>query len=434
MKPSALALWLTGLWVAIGVAVAYAEPYHAIWNYYGALLFLAAIVDAGLAWKRPALQFERSINHNLPVSTWNNVTLSARNPGRVHVEGLLYDHHPASFEVDALPIPVLLPAQSGGVYHYRVKTLQRGDAQFVGLDLLAVSRLRLWHRKHHFPVATAVRIYPDFAEISHYALFAIDNHLSQLGIRRRQRRGQGSSFYQLREYRLGDALKQIDWKATARHRKLISKEYQDERDQHVIFLLDCGRRMRHRDQQRIHLDQALNAMLLLSYVAIQQGDSVGFMSFAGEQRWFPPRKGAGTVNLLLQRTYDLRSTTDVADYVSVARSVLSLQRRRSMIILLTNTRDQDDRDLRAALRLLTRRHLVVLADLREEILHDVLDGEVHNMTQALRFHAVSRYLADRRERHETLSHRGALVLDTLSRDLPVLLVNQYLEIKRAARL
>ena len=99
--------------------------------------------------------------------------------------------------------------------------------------------------------------------------------------------------------------------------------------------------MRHIEQNNAHLDQALNAMLLLSHVASLQGDAVGFLAFGGTNRWFPPQKGGNLVRRLLARTYDLESSTDAADYLSAARELLPRQQRRALIIVMTNTRDED---------------------------------------------------------------------------------------------
>ena len=263
-------------------------------------------------------------------------------------------------------------------------------------------------------------------------LLATDNHLSQLGVKLKLRRGDGSDFLQLREYREGDSMRQIDWKASARLRKMISREYQDERDQQLVFMLDCGRRMRHQAGHLSHLDQTLNSMLLLSYVASSQGDAVGFLAFAGEERWFAPQKGRQTVNRMLNNIYDLHSSTQSADYLLAARRLLSLQRKRSMVVILTNTRDDDADDLQQAIELLGARHRVVLADLREQVLDDVIGQPVQRQAQALDFLSVSDYRQRRRNAHRRWRSRGSTVLDVTAQQLPVAMVNAYFRLKRSA--
>lgn len=403
-------------------------------NIAAAALAIGVLLDAMLVSLPPQLKIERAVQHNIPVGVWSTVTLKLRNHSRRHWSIDVHDHHPAHFDMDGQPQALALNSQTQADLHYRIRPRRRGDGHFPGLDLILHSPFGFWLRRRYIELPNDTQVYPNFREISRFALLATDNQLSQMGIKRRQRRGEGNDFHQLREYRAGDNLRQIDWKATSRYRKLISKEYQDERDQQILFLLDCGRRMRHEEDDGVHLDQALNAMLLSAYVAANQGDAVGFMSFGGDKRWYPPRKGGHVVRTLLSNTYDLQSSLAAADYLSVAKEILSLQQRRALIVLITNTRNEDHDDLIAAVRLLSRRHLVVLADLREQILDESLKQPVEGMDEALRFQGVTEYLENRRRNHEALGHHGALTLDLLAPQLPVALVNEYLMIKASGRL
>src|SRR5690606_26842305 len=172
---------------------------------------------------------------------------------------------------------------------------------------------------------SAVKVYPDFMAIAAYTILATDNHTSQMGIKKKPRRGTGLEFQQLREYRRGDSLRQLDWKATARRQQLISREYQDERDQQIVLLIDSGRRMRTRDDELSHFDHALNAVLLVSYIALRQGDSVSVMSFGENHRWLPPQKGAGQIKNLLNGMYDLQAENCAPDYTKAAEKLAVLQ-------------------------------------------------------------------------------------------------------------
>jgi uncharacterized protein (DUF58 family) len=175
-------------------------------------------------------------------------------------------------------------------------------------------------------------------------------------------------------------------------------------------------------------------MLLLSYVAHRQGDAVGFLTFGGEWRWQPPLKGGDLIRRLLERTYDLTSSLEAADYLEAAQRLMTWQRRRALLVLLTNSHTEDHPELNRAVRLLSRRHLVVLAQLREAALDRVIREPVHDLTSALRFQAVTDYLAARNQGFDRLKHQGALVLDILPQQLPVALVNRYLEIKSSGML
>lgn len=429
MKPGGRLLILVALWAVVGLVAALWQPAQWLWRGYGALLAVAGIGDLLGVYLTAAPELSRTVNHNLPVGVWKHVDLDVTNPGPNTARLQLHDLHPAEFSVRDLPALLAIPGRQTGRLRYRINASSRGRYEFAGVAFLKRSPLGLWWRKQRAEVRDEVRVYPNFAEISHYTLLATDHRLSQMGVIRRQRRGEGSDFHQLREYREGDSLRQIDWKATARFRKVISKEYQDERDQQVIFLLDCGRRMRHVEDGKAHLDEALNAMLLLAYVAALQGDAVGLLAFGGSQRWLPPRKGRRVVRDILEKTFDLESTKDVSDYIQVARELESVHERRALVILITNTRDEDHDSLTSAVQWLRRRHLVVVADLREAVLDAVTNSEIKNFRDALRFQASQVYLDTRTKNREVLEHRGAIVLDLPARKLPIALVNQYFSIK-----
>ena len=434
IRPTTRLLLLVFGWLLLAVAAAFAPALVTAWTVIAALLAVLMLLDGLWVNGLRRIDAERKINHNLPINAWSEIKLRLRHHHPRALKLDVHDHAPTGFVCRDQPVELTLPPGKLAEVNYQVKPQQRGNARFTALDILVYSPLGLWRQRRLLPLASEVRVYPNFAEISHYTLLATDNRLSQLGVKRRQRRGEGNDFHQLREYRLSDSLKQVDWNATARHRKLISREYQDERDQQILFMVDCGRRMRHKESGQEHLDQALNAMLLLSYVAVRQGDAAGFISFAGEERWSAPQKGQSAVHQLLEQTFDLPSTMQPADYLGTARRLMSLQRRRSLVVVMTNTRDEDQQELLTAIKLLSRRHLVVLADLQEPALQESLDSNVTTLDQALQYHSVYDYLQRRRNLHETLGHTGAVCMDTTACDLPIRLVNQYLDIKRTGRL
>lgn len=434
MKPTRSLLWIALLLTASAALLPFLPQLTPLWLLLAAVAIGVALLDLGGGKQQPLPSVRRQLRHSIPVGAWSEVTLHLHHGGERPLTLTLHDHHPAEFEVTDLPRQLHLPPAHSARMSYRVRPRRRGDCAFRGCDLITLSPLGLWSYKRFRTLTDAVKVFPNFRDVHNFALLAGDNRLNQLGIRRRQRRGEGNDFHQLREYRPGDSLRQIDWKATSRYQRLISKEYQDERDQQIVFLLDCGRRMRHEEEGRLHLDQALNALLLLAYIATQQDDAVGFMAFGGIQRWYPPRKSGYVVREILEQTYNLHSTTEAADYLMAARELMTRQRRRALVIILSNTRNEDHEELMQAVRLLTRRHLVVLADLRESLLDETLRQPVHTFDQALTFHAAYHYLESRRRQHAAMRHQDALILDTLASQLPVALVNHYLSIKASGAL
>ncbi|MDZ7751371.1 MAG: DUF58 domain-containing protein [Gammaproteobacteria bacterium] len=419
---------LLGLLLPLGVLPA------GLWAGWLGFVVVVAMADAlGLAAEAP-LAVERRVAGSLPLGVLSTVTLRIHNPGRRTCRVDITDHAPAAMEMEGLPRRLEAAAGGWTALDYRCRPRVRGEHRFPVVQLKKGSPLGLWQRTRRLHHKSVVRVYPDFAAVSPYAVYALDQQLSVFGALKRRRRGEGSEFHQLREFRQGDALRQIDWRATARMRRLISKEYQDERDQTLVFLLDCGRRMRTRDGTLSHFDQALNAMLLMSYVALRKGDAVGVSSFGGEARWLSPRKGATTLTLLLNTLYDLQPTLTVADYVAAATDLMARQRKRALVVLVTNLHGEEQEELRQAVALLRRRHLVVVTSLREVVLDEVMEAPVETLPDALRVAAAHDYMAERDHALGMLRQGGVPVVDVTPPRLSVAMVNAYLAIKAGGAL
>src|SRR5690606_10022887 len=224
--------------------------------------------------------------------------------------------------------------------------------------------------------------------------------------------------------------RQVDWKATARARKLISREYQEERNQQLLLVVDTGRRMLATEGGLSHFDHSLNASLVVAWLALRQGDAVGLMATGANHRWLPPRRGPGALQGLLRGSYDLQPQPVATDYLALADALAARQRRRALVMLCTNVRDEDADDLLAAVRLLQRRHLVCVASLREQVLDQALAQEADDLHGAIRAGATAAYLAQRAQAHEALRRHRVMTLDVTATELPGALVERYLAVKR----
>jgi len=378
---------------------------------------------------------QRFVASSLPIGVWSNIRLHIRNTSDQSYSVSVFDHYPVEAEIEGMPRRIDVPAQQALDLHYRIRPTQRGDTCFSRIQLVLHSPLDMCRHTRWIESQDDIKVYPNFSAVVKYALLATDNKLSELGIRKRQQRGEGLEFHQLREYRQGDSLRQIDWKATSRIKKLISKEYQQERDQQIVFLLDCGRRMRTQDAAVSHFDHALNAMLLLSYVALRQNDAAGFMTFSTEQaRWLKPKKGAAMLNTILNSAYALQPSLQSADYMAAAEQLLLHQQKRALILILSNVRDEDNDNLQRAVKLLQKRHLVLIANLREKKLDEVLAQPIQHFSDAIRYAATCGYLETRQYTQQNLRHNGVSLLDVNPEALATALVNRYLEIKQSGLL
>jgi len=398
------------------------------------LLLLSALVDFATGRHCRGLSGRRTLPGNLALGVAQEIALDLHNDDVRPLTLLLTDQLPAQLRAGDLPLQIRLAPQQAIAARYTATPIQRGLAAFGHLEALVWSPWKLWQRKVELGERQEVKVYPNFLGISSLQALSTEQTLRYLGVHQQQRRGEGLDFRQLREYRRGDSQRQVDWRASARMQKLISREYQDERDQEIVFLLDCGRRMRTRDGDLSHFDHALNALLLSAYVAIRQGDAVGLQCFAGEHSRLAPVKGEGGINLLLNHVYDLHSGTAHSDYTAAAELLLARQQRRALVILLTNLRDEDSEDLTAAVQQLSRHHLVMVACLRETSLDATLHKPVADFDGALE-HAATRDLMLRRNRLlENLRARNTILADAEPAQMHMSLVETYWQLKRSGML
>ncbi len=425
-----LACALLGAAVGVGVLPAWA------WFVAVSALVLMAGFDLVALRRLPTPDAIRRVSEALAIGIQTQVGLML-DPGDARLRATVYDLHPGGWEAHDLPRTVALKPGMQSTLEYRLRPGERGDFVFQGVQLLIDSPLRLWRQSRVSGTPQTVRVLPNFAPLTRLALAGAERASRLIGAHVTRRRGEGTDFRQLREYRVGDSMRQVDWKATARARKLISREYQDEKHQQVLLVVDTGRRMLAREPvtghatgATSHFDHALDAALVVGYLALRQGDAVGLFASGGAQRWVPPQRGMAALETLLRGAYDLQPAPVATDYLAAAHELSLRQRRRGLLLWITNLRDEDTEDVLAAVRMLQRRHLVVIASLRERALDEALATEVTELDDALRVGATARYLAERAAAHDLLRSHRVSVLDVTSEQLPAAVVQEYLSIKR----
>lgn len=438
ISPSKSLFWLILMLIALSLPASIFE-FEKWWWRLSAFAGLILVIDLISGIFQKPVGITRSMDRTFPLGVWSTVTLTVSNARDSPMRIEIFDHVPQSMRFLKLPAVVFVSGNSHRTFNYSIYPEERGDFRFNVLQTRQLSRLKFWQLTRKISLRTECRVYPNFSAVSQYALLAMENKLGQLGINQYRRRGEGLEFHQLREYQQGDPLKKVDWKATSKHRKLISKEFNDERNQEIMLMIDCGHRMRTKDGELSHFDHSLNAALLLSYVALRQGDAVGLGLFSrthsdSDRRWLRPTRGPQTLQRILNSVYDIQPGTQAPDYSTAAKTILMRQKKRALIIFITNIRDEDNDDLRAALLLLNKRHLVLVASLREKILDNTKNQKVQDFNDAIRVCAAHEYLRHRKTTFDQIRAINAQGFDVSPDKLSIKLVNDYLKIKSAGML
>ncbi|MDR2101409.1 MAG: DUF58 domain-containing protein [Treponema sp.] len=455
MKPGRILFVSALLWLLLAAAAFFSEPVSLIWFLFGITLLPFILADAlFLLLLTDRLHINREIAASLALGVPVPVTLRIERGGRGALPAgiRLFDLYPASVNCSAFPAVLKRGELKKGrvlIFTYTVLPVERGNWTFPGAELLLASPLRFWQLRVTHRCTNRGRTYPDFKKIRETAGKDLRGIPERIGLKAIRKRGQGLEFESLREYQEGDAVRAIDWLATSRRRKIIIREYREEQDQQVLFLLDSGYRLHRREGEidreggggmepgssgGLWFDHALNGVLLLAYVALKHGDAVAVGSFGNGERWCPPRKGTGALTALMNSLYDLKSAPVPSSPSAALESALARLRRRTFIILISNFREEDGESLSRILRGIGKRHLLLLVSLRELEAETLAFRHPANPGEAPEIAAAFSYLASRRRLYRNWEHLGLLTLETSSAELSPALINRYLKVKRSGRL
>lgn len=420
---------LLGALLVAGIALVPALSWLAL----GYLLAVAALVVVDyLVTVRPGeVEVERINDTKLSLGAENLITLLITNRSRRPLQLQVRDEFPYQFQSDAVILEGRVAPYDLFEGRYHVRPLQRGDYRFGDVNVRYPSALRTFVRQARYPAEASVKVYPNVLDVRKYDLLARKGLLFELGLRTQRVFGAGTEFERLREYNADDEFRRINWKATARRGKAIAAEYQTERSQFVMSVIDTGRLMRPPIGDLAKLDYVINTALMLSYVATLKGDHVGLLTFADDVRtYLGPKRGRGQFYRMLEALYNVPFEGVEADY-GRALSYLSLkQKRRSLVVVFTDLVTLDAaRPLIANMARLAQRHLplcVVISDPNVTRLARQAPAD----SDAVYQRAVAEMLLDERQVVlDTLNKSGVLTLDVPADRLSVALINRYLELK-----
>jgi uncharacterized protein (DUF58 family) len=396
------------------------------------LVGLLAAFDLFLLIGRARWKIERRLNPVCSLGEPQTVELIMENLGRRAWPLRVRDDVPLEFGAEPREFAIAVPPRRQAVLAYKAVPRRRGTYVFGRVDALLTSPLGLWRRQASWPVATRVKVYPDIHQIARYTMLARRDRLSTLGLRTARRLGTDNEFERLRDYIEGDDPRHLDWRATARRRRLTCRAFQQNQSQRIIFLIDCGRLMTGDTGDGFSpLDHAFNAMLLLAHVALTRGDQVGLLAFSDRVRaYVAPQGGPRRIGRLVHSVHNVFPETVEPRYDRAFVELEKRCRKRSLVVLLTNLFDDVNAQILSEyLENLAGRHLPLGVFLRDHDLFALADGATADGLGLYQGAAAAALLTWREQVMARLRLRGVLTLDVFPEELTAVLVNRYLEIK-----
>lgn len=406
--------------------------------YYVALVFLAAFTLVlcveyfMLFHKKNGIISERIIGDRFSNGDANEVIIKIQNNYGFSCDLLIIDELPFQLQERSFLMTDSLSKYSKKNTQYLANPKERGIYEFGAINIYVSTLTKIIRKKYTFSANQKVAVYPSFLNLRKYELFASKTALLPNGIKRTRKIGQSSEFEQIKEYVLGDDLRHVNWKATAKSQHIMVNHYQEEKAQNVYLLIDKGRTMKMPFDGMSLLDYAINASLMLANISIKKQDKAGLWTFDKKTDTFLKADNK-TLQLrrIIESLYSITTDFKESNYEYILSESLKKIQKRSLLILFTNfeTVDALKRQL-PYLRALAKKH-VVLTIIFENTLLDEIYSKKINSTKDIYIQTIASKLVH--EKHliiQELQLHGIKTIYTKPADLSINLLNKYLEIKQ----
>jgi uncharacterized protein (DUF58 family) len=347
--------------------------------------------------------------------------------GRARVRPVL----PVEWDVDRPEVTLEVPRSGEATAVFRVRPRKRGRYAPGPVFVRLAAPLGLFWKDLRLDARSEVKVYPAVSSMKRYALLARQLRTREMGLRAHRLRGQGMEFARLRDHHPDDDIRLIDWKATARRSRLIAREYQVERCQNVVLMIDAGRMLTEEVDGIVKIEYVLNAALLLTRIAAQYDDRVGALVFADRvEKNVPLRKGQAAVKGMAEALYDVEPRLRESDYEGAFDVLHTRFRKRSLVVLFTNLVDQETSGLvQGLLRGLARRHLPICVAVGDREVEEAAQRMPSTAEEAYRKAAAAHMLVSRAKTLQELHKSGVHVVDAPAGQVPVAVLDKYLDLK-----
>ncbi len=377
------------------------------------------------------LVLERTFPRRLEVGEEAEITLTIRNRGRHPWRVRVADGCPPSLNEAAPLVEVSLPPGEARTATYTVRPGTRGAFAFSDALVRLLGPFGFVEHVRTVALPGEARVLPGLRGIARQRLRARRDLMHLGGSRRTRVLGREGDFDRLRDFVPGDDVRHVDWKATARLRRPITRVWQAEKAQNLVILVDGTRLMATRAGDLTKLDHAVRAALTLAWAGLSAGDRVAVGVFDDRLRtWLPPAAGVARFGVILDGLYDQQPARRFPRYSAVARRLLRLLKRRSLVVWVTDLLDQDQgKELLTALSVLRRRHLSLVVALDDPAVKALAEETPDSIRDLYLRAGAAEVLDERRLLLGRLRASGARVLDEPVERLGPELVDRYLDIK-----
>lgn len=417
-------------------------PLSLSWNFpalrlavliYDVLLIAAAFIDFYLSRKLPdGLKVRREFSKRFAIGDPNEVKLIVENFTSADFTLRLKDEYPPKLKLEgAREEEFKIAAQSVAEFSYDLTPPNRGLYEFGRVAVRYLSRFGLIWRQTYLGETQGIKVYPNMRRAREAELKAL-GAASYLAVQRKAvRRGEGREFESMRDYVRGDELRHISWTATARRSKLITRQYQIERDQTILIAVDAGRLMTGRIEGETKFDTAIHAALSLVSMAGRGGDNAGLAVFGRRiKKFIPPKRGVEHIDAILETLHDIEPELVEPSYANAFQFIAANLKKRALVVILTDLVDKESsRELINSLKLLRPRHLPVVVTIGDRDLNKTVSEKPNELRDVFTQSAAEEIIHARETALRIAESLGGLALDVNASNLTPRLLETYLKVK-----
>ncbi|XLS27763.1 DUF58 domain-containing protein [Flavobacteriaceae bacterium M23B6Z8] len=368
-------------------------------------------------------KFSNSDSNPVPVSVFNKYGF------KIHIS--IIDELPVQFQKRDFFYSGKIEKHKSHNFEYHLRPVERGIYQFGALHIFISSPLQLVARRFSFQKEQEVAVYPSFIQMKKYDFLAISNKLTAFGFKKIRRIGHTMEFEQIKNYVKGDDYRTINWKATAKHSTLMVNQYQDEKAQPILSMIDTGRVMKMPFEGLKLLDYAINATLAFSNVALKKKDKVGMLSFNKKvSDYVMPSDKLSNLSSIMERLYGIDTQYPDADFGLLYNFLKRKVSHRSLLMLYTNFEHISalKRQL-PYLQAIARKHLLVVIFFENTELKKITEQDAEDLQGIYHKTIAEKFDFDKRVMQKELQKHGIQSILTTPEKLSINAINKYLEIK-----
>ena len=399
---------------------------------YDLLLVVLALVDWRISILSADVRIEREFAKRFAIGDNNEVRIKIVNDSPRDLKITVKDEYPTQLRLIGEREATLTARRfATSAFVYELNPSKRGKFEFNQIAARYLSRFGLVWVQTKAAQNTTVKVYPNIRKAREVELAALGAQSLIAAQRRSVRRGEGRDFESLRDYVRGDELRHISWTATARRGKLVTRQYQIERDQTILVAIDAGRLMTGRIEDESKFDSAIQAALSLMSAAQRGGDNIGIVVFGRRViRFLPPKRGVEHQDAALEMLHDVEPEMVEPSYARAFQFIAGNLKKRAMVVVLTDVVDEEgSQELISSLKLLRPRHLPIVATIGDRDLRLAVRQAPETGKELFTQSVAEEILYNREAALRKIEILGGLALDVTTRTLAPSILETYLRVK-----